>query len=178
MTLAYQRPKRFAKWVRLCGPRTGGLAEQVEAVFLQRFLDAGYAPVTLECGDRGRAVSGLEIRLEKAEQGLFKSVTIQFDKYRDPRFQVAVERERAGEQRPFDQANLVPRKGKYYHFWGKPWLAPNRFWSAKASARLARRLAGLFPQCEAFLESGVRGRNLSRPIILPVFGAPASPDPV
>ncbi len=175
MTIVYGRPKRFEKWLRLCEPRTKALAEQMETVFLRPFLEAGYASVNTECRDRSRAVSGLEIRLEKVDEGLFKSVTIQFDKYRGPRLQVSLERSRAGEQRPFEEASLVPRKGMYCHVWGKPWLVPNFLWSARAPVRLARRLARLHPQCHVFLESGVRGRNLSPPLLPVAIGSAAVP---
>jgi hypothetical protein len=159
--------RRLAKWSRLGGAPLIALVRCVEERLLPPFLDAGFVRVDVHGWDRSFPVSASELHLERRKGDVIQAVSVSFDKYHRPAFQVHLFRcaadpphERLG------SASMVKRPGRCYDFWGKPWWLPVRFWPARASDRTVARLAGLLDQSLAFLDLGERGPNISPPVDL------------
>jgi hypothetical protein len=152
---------RFAKWCRLGGPQLVNLADQVSSVFVPIFLENGFARVSIYMRDPADTVSVREIRLERACGEEIEGVTINFDKYRRPCFQVSVDRRRAnGAKEWVRAANIVKRPKQYICFWGSPWWLPRPLWSPARSQSVVGRLTAIAPDMLTFLDDGQRSRYL------------------
>jgi hypothetical protein len=120
--------------------------------------------VDIVLGQSDWPVSGRELRLERRFEKLIDSITFNFQKYGAARVQVHCSRRAAEMPNAFVRsANLVARSDQYYHFWGKPWWLPSKFWSGNASRRTIDRIGGLLDQVLRFIETEERGANISRP---------------
>lgn len=161
-----QKPHRtrFANWCRLGGRPLMTLASLVEVRLVHPLVEAGFERVNASFWQPDDPVPGSEIALERRTGSEIEEITFNFDKYRSPAFQLHLHRR---EIRPPHQwvrsAAVVRSNRQYYHFWGKPWWVPTRFWSERMSERTVDKLAGHFDQMLAFLEHGERRANISRP---------------
>lgn len=161
MPLAHRQ--RFRRWQNLCPPATRFLSSKVDQELVPIVEAQGFARVDICFGDAEWTVSGNEIALERVSADLVDSFTFSFEKYRSPRFQVHFSRRSTDESRAFVRSgSLVPRASKYYHFWGKPWWFPSRFWTERASARTIAEVATRLSESFRFLDSGERGSSVSK----------------
>src|SRR5262245_5519708 len=123
----------------------------------------GFARVKVSFTDPQWRVPGSDIELERPLDQVVDSVTFSFEKYGSPRFQIhAMRRERAAPHAFVRSASLVVRSSQYYHFWGKPWWLPTKFWSERASKRVVASLESPVQQLIHFLETGEAGPNISK----------------
>jgi hypothetical protein len=156
--------KRFANWCRLGGKPLVTLASLVEARLVQPLIETGFGWVDACFWQPDDPVSGSDITLERRTGSEIEEITFNFDKYHRPTFQLHLHRRVFPPPHQWVRsANLVRNNRQYYHFWGKPWWMPTRFWSEHMSERTVDKLAGHFDQMLAFLEHGERGANISRP---------------
>jgi hypothetical protein len=110
-------------------------------------------------------VSGRTIELERWSDSWVDSVCFNFDKYRAPRFQVYLSRRLSAQPHAWvHSGNLVARSSQYLYFWGKPWLLPSSLWSDSASRRTVARIETYMSEALFFLDSGERGKHISKPI--------------
>jgi hypothetical protein len=152
---------RFATWCRLGGPQLIDLADQVSSVLVPIFVENGFSRVATYMRDPADMVSAREIRLERSREEEIEGVTINFDKFRRPRFQVSVDRRHAAEAHDWVRAaNIVKRPRQDICFWGSPWWLPTRLWSPACSRRIVKRLRATAPDMLAFLDDGQRSRYL------------------
>jgi hypothetical protein len=159
--MAQSPEARFATWCRLGGAPLISLAEQISGTFVPIFIENGFTRVSTYMGDPSDRISAREIRLERLSGTEIEGVTISFDKYRRPSFQVSVDRRQiAGGAGWVRAANIVKRPQQYICFWGSPWWLPARLWSPARSWRVAERLCAIAPDMLAFLEDGRRSRYL------------------
>jgi hypothetical protein len=156
---------RFAKWLRLCPPKTRALASRLEAVVLPALASQGFERVDVELRRSGDKVPGNVIELERWSSDVVDSLTFRFDKYLGPRFQVHGTRRIAGAANTLLRgANLVERPPQYYRFWGKAWWLPAGLWpAASVDATIDQVLNGI-ADLVRFLETGDRGRHVSRAV--------------
>ena len=161
-TASAQR-KRFRKWQNLAHARTRFLSTQVETTLAAWFEQQGFLRVDLNLSDPQWPVRGSEIVLERVVGEQVDVVTFNFDKYRTPRFQLHAQRRVQAPPHEFVRScNLVARRSQYYHFWGKPWWLPTRFWSDSGSLRTIGQVSPRLEQLVRFLEHGEIGPNISR----------------
>ena len=152
---------RSRKWAALGGPSLTYLVEQVTGEIVPFFLANGFRRVSRYMDDPGDAISARQIRLERRRDGEIEGVSITFDKYHRPAFQIQVERRVAtGTQDWVRAANVVKRPGQYLCFWGAPWWLPARLWPRAASRHVAARVRVLSPATLAFLDDGRANRHL------------------
>jgi hypothetical protein len=128
--------RRFSKWQNLAPPQTRHLSAAVDTELVPLFERAGFSRVGVTLRQPDSPVSGKDIQLEREVEGAIDSVTISFEKYATPRFQIHFSRRETSPPHSFVRsANLVARKRQYYHFWGKPWWLPTKLWPRKQSQR-------------------------------------------
>jgi hypothetical protein len=152
---------RFATWCRLGGPSLISLAEQISSAFIPIFAEHGFARVSIYMRDPGDTILAREIRLERLSEGEVEGITISFDKYHRPAFQVSVDRRRTVKAKDWVRAaNVVQRPQQYICFWGSPWWLPARLWSRPRSRKVAERLCAIAPDMLAFLDGGQLSRHL------------------
>lgn len=152
---------RFATWCRLGGPSLISLAEQVSSAFIPIFTEQGFARVSIYMCDPSDTILAREIRLERLREEEIEGVTISFDKYHRPSFQVRVERLRTiGTMDWVRAANVVRRPQQHICFWGSPWWLASRLWTPARSQRAVERLCVIAPDMLAFLEDGQLSRHL------------------
>lgn len=156
---------RHTNWRKLGGKTVIELAGLVDERLTPPFLDAGFLWVDVHGWDKSFPVSGRQIQLERRSGNSVQGVTISFDKYYRPAFQVHLMLWAADP--PHERvriADVVRRPRQFYCFWGKPWWVPARLWSARAMEKVVKQVAGHIGQSIAFLEQGERGPNISRSI--------------
>jgi hypothetical protein len=155
--------KRFRKWQNLAPPQTRFLSTSVESQLVPLLESKGFRCVDFWMEQRDQPVGGAEIELERVKDDLIDSINFNFETYRTPRLQVHGARRRRSPSLDFIRsANLVARRRQYYHFWGKPWWLPTRFWADGRSVRTIATIADRIGQLVHFLETGVLGPNVSR----------------
>lgn len=154
---------RFARWLRLCPPKTRALASRLETVVLPALVSEGFERVDVELRQPAEKVPGNVIELERRDRHVVDSLTFRFDKYLGPRFQVhGCRRSPAAPSSIRRSANLVARGSQYYHFWGRPWWLPTALWPASLVDATADRILHGITDLVLFLETGERGRHVSR----------------
>lgn len=154
---------RFKKWRNLAAPQTRELSTAVFSQLVPMVESYGFERVNIHFSDPESSVSGSEIALERVSGALIDSITFNFEKYRTPRFQLHASRREATFPHQFVRScNLVARSSQYYHFWGKPWWLPARFWPEYGSTRTIETVAARIHQLIRYLETGDRGPNISR----------------
>ena len=158
-------PQRFKKWQNLCPETTRALSALVDSKLTLVLGQAGFSRVDVSLGHSDDPVGGNMIEFERWSPDWVDSITINFEKYRAPRFQVHGHRRSIEPPHAFVRsANLVNRSTQYLHFWGKPWWRPRLLWSREASARTVSAVERDMEQLLRFLETGERGRRISRSI--------------
>lgn len=159
--MAQSPEARFATWSRLGGHSLLSLADQISSAFIPIFAEHGFARVSIYMRDPTDTILAREIRLERLSGQEIEGVTISFDKYHRPAFQVSVDRRRAGKTKDWVRAaNVVKRPQQYICFWGAPWWLPARLWWPARSRKLAERLCAIAPDMLNFLDTGQPSRNL------------------
>ena len=162
MQTAIAHERRFSNWCKLSGRPTMVLAHLVEVQLVPAYLTAGFRRTSIYMNDPTDMVSGREIHLEREKHGEIEFVTFNFDKYRRPAFQFHIGcRKAAPNQAWVRSAKVVARSTQLFHFWGKPWWLPSRWWSERMSLRVIDRLVAKTPEVLAFLEEGRRSSSLS-----------------
>ena len=157
MTLS--QTKRFAKWLNLAPPQTRYLGSRVESTLVPILEQLGFS-----WPSDSQRTSGRELELERAIGECVDTVTFNFDKYRDPRFQVHVARRAAAPPNAFVRScSLVANAKQYLYFWGKPWWYPTAYWPEHRADRVIEAIGRHLDQAARFLESGERGPNISKP---------------
>jgi hypothetical protein len=157
--------QRFKNWQNLCPASTRFLSSLVDARLTPALGEAGFNRVDVSLGHSDAPASGSSIEFERWAPTWVDSVTINFDKYHAPRFQVHGSRRLIDSANTFVRsANLVIRASQYLHFWGKPWWMPNAFWTRAASLRTAGAVERDMNQLLRFLETGERSPRSSRAI--------------
>lgn len=152
---------RFAAWCRLGGTPLICLAEELSTVVVPIFLENGFARVSVYMRDPSDRISAREIRLERLSKEHIEGLTISFDKYHRPSFQVSADRRWAvGAKDWVRAANIVKRPRQYICFWGSPWWLPLRLWSTARSRKVAERLRLISPEILAFLNDGHLSRHI------------------
>lgn len=139
------------------------MSTAVYAKLVPMFESYGFERVNIHLCDPESPVSGSEIVLERVSGALVDSITFNFEKYRTPRFQLHASRREAAAPHQFVRScNLVAGGSQYYHFWGKPWWLPTRFWHEYGSKRTIEAVSARSCQLIRYLETGDRGPNISR----------------
>ena len=154
---------RFAKWLSFGPPETRQLGSLVESELVPALEKLGFS-VT---GDRrllvDLSVLGRELELERSTDDCVDVITINFDKYHRPRFQVSAARRLTQPPHAFVRAcNLVPSSRHSYFFWGKPWWLPTRLWTTGRAFRLVASIRARLPQLDLFLSTTQRGPHVSK----------------
>jgi hypothetical protein len=163
---ASSHAQRQERWLRLAPPQTRHLVGLISGRASLLLAEKGFRPVELTLGNPEWPISGRDLEFERAGTGFVDSVTISFDKYMSPRFQVLASRRVPEPPHSCIRAgNLVSRPTKYYCFWGKPWWLPSWLWSARLSAASASRVESLLGQLFRMLEDGSRGPNISTDVV-------------
>jgi hypothetical protein len=160
--VASKHQLRFSRWCQLGGPRLRLLADRVETDLLPAWATSGFSRCETD-PVFGEPVPGGEILLSRAMGDDVAFISIMFDKYHRPAFQIALIRRKA--KPPHDMVfsgNLVSSPKGNYQFWGKPWWWPGRFWSAAMARRTVAQVAARQAEALAFLETSARGRSISR----------------
>ena len=158
-----QHRVRFKRWQNLLPPQTRFLCLSVDNRLIPQFEMQGFCRVDVSLRQADWPVRGSEIRLERAREEIIDSVSFSFTKFKSPRVQVHFSRRELTPPHTFlRSASLVLRRSQYYHFWGKPWLLPTRFWSERATSRTVDKLEARIEQLLRFLESGDIGPSISR----------------
>jgi|GEM_PF-4743855 len=138
------------------------LANLVEEQLVPAYLAAGFHRAAIYMNDPMEVVSGREVHLERQENGVIQFVTLNFDKYRRPAFQMHIGCRGTNSNRTWIRsANVVKRRGQLLHSWGKPIWLPVQWWTEGMSSRVINRLVAMTPEVLAFLEGGQPSRRLS-----------------
>jgi hypothetical protein len=154
--------KRRQSWRNLAPPVTRLLAEQILERVVPMLQARGFRGAGTYLGDPGQSVSGAELHFDRRVADMIDSITFNFEKNRRPSVQVHISRRIAAPPHDFIRSgNLVARPWQYYHFWGKPWWCPTRFWPRRLVVITAEMIVKRLPQAVQFLEEGERGRNIS-----------------
>lgn len=161
--------RRLENWQRLSPPATRYLCALVDSELVPSLEKIGFTRAEYSFGDKSDPVSGREIQLERSRDASTEYVLFNFEKYRTPRFQIHFG-VRGSEMEHIRQANLVSKRGQYYHFWGRPWWLPTRLWSAKCSDRAIAKVKAHLLQLVEFIETGSRGANISRVVSVQLAG--------
>jgi hypothetical protein len=157
--------KRLAKWRNLAPAQTRVLIDGALDLLVPTLEAQGFERVGFVRLDSIHPTSGREIVMERVIGECVDEVTLNFDKFRRPRFQVQCSRRELSEPHRFIRsANLVLKSTQYYHFWGKPWWLPTQLWPDGASQRALKQVKSHLSQVRPFLESAERGPNISKPV--------------
>jgi len=157
--------KRFKRWQNLAPPQTRYLSNLLDTELIPKLEALGFQRVNISRNNPEWPVSGSEISLERVSGAFLDSITINFEKYRTPRFQIHASRSEATQPHTgIRGCNFVARSSQYCHFWGRPWWLPTRFWSEQGSKRTVVRVLSRTEQLLLFLEVGERGSNISKRI--------------
>jgi hypothetical protein len=141
------------------------LSEQIMEKVVPALETQGFRGVGICLGDPDQPVSGGDLRFERRVADKIDSVTFNFEKYRTPSVQVHLARRGAAPPHEFIlSGNLVSRPWQYYHFWGKPWWYPTRFWPHRSVVRTVELILGRLQQAVDFLEQGKRGSGISKEV--------------
>lgn len=153
---------RFERWKKRLSQKTQYLCEVIDTKLVPLIESYGFAQVEICLQNSDELVAANEIRLEKVVGDKIDSIYIFFDKYGGAKFQIAFNRKDLNLQNEFvPSSHLVKSSSQYYFWWGKPWWFPMSFWSSSNSKKTIDEIMPLLPQILEFLESGIRGKNIS-----------------
>ncbi|MDB2439374.1 hypothetical protein N9W89_11715 [Hellea sp.] len=122
-----------------------------------KLLEIGFEPVgTSTLGSRTTAT---HVQFERHQENTFDSLTIIFDKYFRPKFQITfLKREALSPHKIVQSGNLVRRKRQLTSWWGIRWFSLSKEKAWRRSVEKARKRLG---QVDVFLNSGVAGKNIT-----------------
>jgi len=156
--------KRFSRWQSRAPRESRVLSELLESRITPVFEAQGFSRVGIALGRSDQPVDSDEIRLERSSDAEIDTITIWFDKYRRPRFQIGFSRRMRTPPNDFIRsAHLTKRSTQYFCFWGKPMFFPRWLWSDRSASREIDRIHRKIDQIVPFLEAGKRGRNIGIP---------------
>lgn len=156
---------RFTRWCRLGGEPLITLAVLVEERVVSAMTQDGFVRAERSWTDPEWPVGAGEIVLIREVGEDTQEFAVNFDKYHRPAFQLHLHRRNTATPHEWVRsASLVAQPSQYFYFWGKPWWLPRRFWSKSMSERTVTRVVDRLGEAKAFLDHGLRGRCISRPI--------------
>lgn len=156
---------RFERWKKRLNRQAQYLCEVIEARLVPLIESYGFSQVEICLQNSDDLVAANEIRLEKVVGDKIDSIYIFFDKYGRAKFQIAFNRKNLNLPNEFvPSRHLVKSSSQYYFWWGKPWWFPMSFWSESNSIKTIDEIMSLLPQILEFLESGTRGKNISKEV--------------
>jgi hypothetical protein len=159
--------QRFREWQNLAPPATRFISAEVETRLVGLLEVKGFRRVGTRLTSPEDTVSGGDIVLERVQGRIVDSITFNFDKRRSPHFQVQGMTRIVVAPHDFMQsASLVARSSQYHHFWGKHWWLPTLFWRNRCSTRQVDAVAARIDQLLQFLETGQRGPNIGKEVIV------------
>jgi hypothetical protein len=157
--------RRLERWLSKAPPRTRRLGELLIASVIPRIRAAGFEAVGCCFDDATSPVQGGELRFERTVGDHVDVIVVDFDKYASPRVQVAFSRRPRSEVSQFVRSGrLVKRSAQFYCEWGKPRWMPLWLWSERRSAGVVRQIAAGIEPVVRFLDTGLRGPQISRPV--------------
>ncbi|WP_331352867.1 hypothetical protein [Cellvibrio sp. UBA7671] len=155
--------KKYSKWKNLCPPETRYLCEKIEQEIVPFFLGIGFQWISVSYHDPEWVVSGSEIDLERINEDSVDTLSIAFEKYRSPRFQIClIKRKKIQGNEFLRSASLVKKSSEYYRMWGKPWFWPTKYWPNSLTDKTIQTVkAGLEPLVE-YIDKEKRSEFISR----------------
>jgi hypothetical protein len=136
------------------------MSEQLTDQLTPVLVAAGFVQVDVDMGEESSPVAGNELQFERTRGDHIDVILVFFDKYAAPRFQVSLNQRTRSEL--LGSAHLVERPSQYYHWWGKPWWLPSRFWTEGGAKRTVRQVVESVGQGIRYLETNERGPNISK----------------
>jgi len=136
------------------------MSEQLTDQLTPVLVAAGFVQVDVDMGEESSPVAGNELQFERTRGVHIDVILVFFDKYAAPRFQVSLNQRTRSEL--LGSAHLVERPSQYYHWWGKPWWLPSRFWTEGGAKRTVRQVVESVGQGIRYLETNERGPNTSK----------------
>lgn len=162
---AKNHSQKFKRWQAKVCQQTQFLSKLTEQQIIPFFESIGFQRVDICLNDSERPVAMDSIELERIINDQIDSVDVSFAKYGEPKFQIGFSRREVSKPYKFIRSGcLVKKPSQYYFFWGKPWWCPLSFWSESNSIKIIDEIMPLLPQILEFLESGVRGKNISKEV--------------
>lgn len=153
------------KWAQLGGKKLVYLLDQTENKLVPIVEAAGYERINHYFGVPDHKVSASRMHFQRAANTGFDAITFAFDKYHRPKFQVELTRAQLGLDFEWDQkANLLKRNCHWFHFFGKPFWFPARFWTDRMADRAVDQVRVRLPSALQFLDTGERGQAVSKAI--------------
>lgn len=160
--------QRLLKWRNLASAQGKFLIDLVIEQLVPSIEALGFERIDVSAMGPDHRPSGSEICFERRVGDELFCITVNFDKYGTPRCQIrGICRSSHAPYLIIRAANLVQRRSQYYWFWGKPWWLPTRWWPNCGSTRAISAVTLAIPQLVHFLESGVRGANISKDVHQP-----------
>lgn len=157
--------KKYEKWKRLCPIQTRYMCSLIESEVVPFFIESGFSWVSVSYHDPEWVVSGNEIDLERINEESVDTLSISFDKYRNPTFQVSLIRRKKIKGNEFIRsANLVAKDSEYYHIWCKPWYWPTKLWPNSLSVREVKKVKSELSKLVEFIEFGKLSSCINRQV--------------
>lgn len=157
--------RKYEKWKRLCPQQTRYMCRLIEAEITPFFIKSGFSWISVSYHDPEWVVSGNEICLERLNEESVDTLSISFDKYRRPSFQVGLIRRKKTKGNEFIRsANLVSKKSEYYHMWCKPRYWPTKLWPNYLSSREIKKVKSSLAYLMEFIESGTMSDCISKQV--------------
>lgn len=155
--------QKFKRWQEKISQETRFLSEQVDKNIIPFFEKNGFQKVEVALNNPEWPVSMDEIRLERKISDVIDSIYVGFAKHGATKFQIRISRRELDSPHEFIRDScLVKNSTQHYFLWGKPWWCPLSFWSESNSIKIIDKIMPLLPQVLEFLETGVRGKNISK----------------
>jgi hypothetical protein len=162
---ARRHREKHVRWRNLTPGLTRILSSLINESLVPALESRGFRYVGCHLGEPADTVAASDVHLERRDQEHIDSVTFNFEKYKSPRFQVHISRRKADAPHDFvHSGNLVSKSSQYYHFWGKPWWLPSKFWSESAAKLTIESIGNRLDQVVLLIEEGVRGKNISKEV--------------
>lgn len=157
--------QRVQRWRNLASVQGKCMIDLVLVHLVPAIEALGFTRIDASSMGPDHQPSGSEVCFERMVGDTLDCITVNFEKYGTPRFQIhGVRRHNQSPYPMVRAANIVKRRSQYYYFWGKPWWLPSRWWPEVGSKRAVTNAIKALPQMVDFLECDVRGANISRDI--------------
>ncbi len=156
---------KFKRWQHKVCAQTGLLSGLVELRVVEFFQRLGFERVDVALNNSEWPVAMDSIELERATASHTDSIYLSFAKHGVPRFQLGCSRrEKIAPYNFIRSACLVRKPNQYYCWWGKPWWFPLWLWQHEHSKQLIDKIMPTLPQILDFLDTGQRGKNISKEV--------------
>ena len=137
----------------------------IESEIVPFFIKSGFSWISVSYHDPEWVVSGNEIDLERINDESVDTLSISFNKYCSPTFQLSLIRRNKIKGNEFIRsARLVASGSEYYHFWCKPWYWPTKLWPNALSAREVKKVKSKLSQLVEFIELGTLSGCINKQI--------------